>query len=97
MSLFSQDRYHFRPSSFIGNQLKEQGGAHGQTSLVFFTKTVLRLQGFGANYLVLDVREHACCLDDKNLRAKFVEAFWSLVSWEEANRRFTALLKGVTM
>jgi superoxide dismutase, Fe-Mn family len=46
---------------------------------------------------VLDVREHACCLDDKNLRAKFVEAFWSLVSWEEANRRFTALLKGVTM
>jgi Fe-Mn family superoxide dismutase len=47
--------------------------------------------------LVLDVWEHAYYLDYKNLRAKFVEAFWSLVSWEEANRRFTALLKGVTM
>jgi Fe-Mn family superoxide dismutase len=46
--------------------------------------------------LVLDVWEHAYYLDYKNLRAKFVEAFWGIVNWEEATRRFTALLKGVT-
>ena len=44
--------------------------------------------------LVLDVWEHAYYLDYRNLRAKFVEAFWSIVNWEEANRRFTTLLKG---
>ncbi|OPY12070.1 MAG: Superoxide dismutase (Mn) [Syntrophaceae bacterium PtaB.Bin038] len=44
--------------------------------------------------LVLDVWEHAYYLDYRNLRAKFVEAFWSIANWEEANRRFTALLKG---
>ncbi len=45
--------------------------------------------------LVLDVWEHAYYLDFRNLRAKFVEAFWNIANWEEANRRFTALLKGV--
>ena len=45
--------------------------------------------------LVLDVWEHAYYLDYRNLRAKFVEAFWNIANWEEANRRFTALLKGV--
>lgn len=45
--------------------------------------------------LVLDVWEHAYYLDYRNLRAKFVEAFRNIANWEEANRRFTALLKGV--
>jgi Fe-Mn family superoxide dismutase len=44
--------------------------------------------------LVLDVWEHAYYLDYRNLRAKFVEAFWSIANWEEANRRLSALLKG---
>ncbi|OPY04067.1 MAG: Superoxide dismutase (Mn/Fe) [Syntrophaceae bacterium PtaB.Bin038] len=43
--------------------------------------------------LVLDVWEHAYYLDYKNLRAKFVEAFWSIVNWDEANRRFENSLK----
>ncbi len=43
--------------------------------------------------LVLDVWEHAYYLDYKNLRAKFVESFWNIVNWEEANRRFEDSLK----
>jgi Fe-Mn family superoxide dismutase len=38
--------------------------------------------------LALDVWEHAYYIDYKNLRPKFVEAFWSNVNWQEADRRF---------
>ncbi len=38
--------------------------------------------------LVLDVFEHAYYLDYKNDRAKYVENFWSIVNWDEANKRF---------
>ena len=43
--------------------------------------------------LAIDVWEHAYYLDYRNMRAKFVEAFWNIVNWAEAHRRFTALLK----
>ncbi|MBC7079529.1 MAG: superoxide dismutase [Methanothrix sp.] len=42
--------------------------------------------------LVLDVWEHAYYLDYRNDRAKFVEAFWQIADWEEANRRFESLI-----
>ena len=42
--------------------------------------------------LVLDVWEHAYYLDYKNERAKFVEAFWSVVNWGEASERLEDLL-----
>jgi superoxide dismutase, Fe-Mn family len=38
--------------------------------------------------MVLDAWEHAYYLDYKNDRAKFVEAFWNIVNWDEVNRRF---------
>jgi len=37
--------------------------------------------------MVLDVFEHAYYIDYKNDRAKFVEAFWNLVNWNEVNVR----------
>jgi Fe-Mn family superoxide dismutase len=38
--------------------------------------------------MVLDVFEHAYYIDYKNDRAKFVEAFWNIVNWNEIAKRF---------
>jgi len=37
--------------------------------------------------MVVDVWEHAYYLDYKNERAKFVDAFWSIVNWDKVNKR----------
>lgn len=41
--------------------------------------------------MVVDVWEHAYYLDYKNLRAKFVDAFWNIVNWTEVRKRFESL------
>ena len=38
--------------------------------------------------MVLDVFEHAYYIDYKNDRARFVEAFWNIVNWDEVAKRF---------
>jgi Fe-Mn family superoxide dismutase len=43
--------------------------------------------------MVLDVFEHAYYIDYKNDRAKFVEAFWSIVNWDKVNERIKELVK----
>jgi len=43
--------------------------------------------------MVLDVFEHAYYIDYKNDRAKFVEAFWNLVNWNEVNKRLEEAMK----
>lgn len=37
--------------------------------------------------MVLDVFEHAYYIDYKNERAKFIDAFWSIVNWDGINKR----------
>ena len=43
--------------------------------------------------MVLDVFEHAYYIDYKNDRAKFVEAFWNIVNWDEINKRLEQAMK----
>jgi Fe-Mn family superoxide dismutase len=43
--------------------------------------------------MVIDVWEHAYYLDYRNERAKFVDAFWNIINWEEVNRRLEKILK----
>jgi Fe-Mn family superoxide dismutase len=43
--------------------------------------------------MVLDVFEHAYYIDYKNERARFVEAFWNIVNWNEISRRFEEATK----
>ena len=43
--------------------------------------------------MVLDVFEHAYYIDYKNERAKFVDAFWNIVNWNEINKRLEEAMK----
>ncbi|NWF77268.1 MAG: superoxide dismutase [Chloroflexi bacterium] len=43
--------------------------------------------------MVVDVWEHAYYLDYKNDRAKFVDAFWNIVNWDEVNKRLERIFK----
>jgi Fe-Mn family superoxide dismutase len=38
--------------------------------------------------LTCDVWEHAYYIDFRNLRPKYLEAFWKLVNWDFAGRSF---------
>ena len=42
--------------------------------------------------LVIDVWEHAYYLDYRNERAKFVDAFWNIVNWDEVNKRLEKIV-----
>ena len=40
--------------------------------------------------LVLDMWEHAFCLQYKNVKADYVKAFWNVVDWANVGARFDA-------
>lgn len=43
--------------------------------------------------MVFDVFEHAYYIDYRNDRAKFINALWNIVNWNEVNKRLEELLK----
>lgn len=43
--------------------------------------------------MVLDMWEHAYYIDYKNEKAKFVDAFWNIINWEEINKYFQKIRK----
>jgi Fe-Mn family superoxide dismutase len=43
--------------------------------------------------MVFDVFEHAYYIDYRNDRAKFINALWNIVNWDEVNKRLEELLK----
>ncbi len=45
--------------------------------------------------MVLDVWEHAYYVDYRNDRAKFVDAFWNIVNWDEIARRLAVAVAQV--
>lgn len=56
---------------------------------------IMQIEKHNLNYypnyriiLPLDVWEHAYYLDYKNERAKFIENWWNIVNWEEANKLY---------
>ncbi len=71
----------------------------GWAALVYCAKTkrpmLMQIEKHNVNVypgfkvlMVLDVWEHAYYLDYKNLRAKFIEAFWNIANWKEVEKRF---------
>ncbi|GMV29312.1 MAG: superoxide dismutase [Fe] [Rhodanobacteraceae bacterium] len=56
--------------------------ADGSLALVSTSNAATPLTGTDKALLTCDVWEHAYYIDYRNARAKYVEAFWSLVNWD---------------
>ena len=64
--------------------------AEGNLSLVSTSNAGTPLTSGLTPILTVDVWEHAYYIDFRNLRPKYLEAFWALVNWEFANANFAA-------
>lgn len=61
---------------------------HGSISIIQVEKHNLNFYPEQKILLLLDVWEHSYYLDYKSDRAKFVEAFWNIINWQEVEKRF---------
>ena len=64
--------------------------ADGSLALVSTSNAGCPLTAGQTPILTCDVWEHAYYIDFRNLRPKYLEAFWALVNWEFANANFAA-------
>jgi Fe-Mn family superoxide dismutase len=64
--------------------------ADGSLALASTSNAATPLTSGQTPLLTIDVWEHAYYIDYRNLRPKYVEAFWSLVNWEFAAQNFAA-------
>jgi len=62
----------------------------GSLALVSTSNAATPLTAGQTPLLTIDVWEHAYYVDYRNLRPKYVEAFWSLVNWDFAANNFAA-------
>lgn len=61
---------------------------HGNLNIIQIEKHNVNLFPEQKILLALDVWEHSYYLDYKNDRAKFIEQWWNIVNWDEAEKRF---------
>jgi len=64
--------------------------AEGNLELVSTSNAGTPLTAGQTPILTCDVWEHAYYIDFRNLRPKYLEAFWALVNWEFANANYAA-------
>lgn len=64
--------------------------ADGSLALVSTSNAGCPLTAGQTPILTCDVWEHAYYIDFRNLRPKYLEAFWALANWEVANANFAA-------
>ena len=65
--------------------------ADGSLAIVNTSNAATPITEAGVTPLItVDLWEHAYYIDFRNLRPKYLEAFWALVNWEFANKNFAA-------
>jgi Fe-Mn family superoxide dismutase len=72
--------------------IRKQDGSLAITSTANQDNPLMDLAGIerGTPLIGLDVWEHAYYLNYQNRRADYIKAWWSLLNWNEVNRRYAA-------